>query len=242
MGLRHRLRTIEWEAVAGLIAALLGLILHFLHIIEIDVLVMITLVLLSLLFIRDFRREQRTEEIAETVERTEDRIRDLQRTLPSPRVELIGPEALRTESSRFGRNASGTMTWFHVCLLMFRPQGLFDALLRPAVENPAVDSIQFVLDEGEKDNWETYVAPKLAECQGRESVEEPVWVDLDENISFILTEKPEGESEALLSFWGEPFMARSTSKDVPRYIFRVFEGSELLPRFREIERTYRFER
>jgi hypothetical protein len=37
-------------------------------------------------------------------------------------------------------------SWFHVCLSMFRPQPLFDTLLRPAVENPQVTSIQFILD------------------------------------------------------------------------------------------------
>lgn len=242
MGVRGRIRSVEWEAVAGLIAAVLGLVLHFLHIIEEGVLVMITLVLLSLLFIRDLRREELTEEIAATSERTEALVHELQSTLETPSVELVGPERLRTESTRFGRNASGDMIWFHVCLLMFIPQELFDALLRPAVENSNVDSIQFVLDTSERDNWETHVVPKLVECDDSDKVKEPIWSDIDESVSFILTTSEDGDSEALLSFWGEPFMSRTTARDVPRYIFRVFEGSSLLPRFREIERTYRFQR
>ena len=242
MELRQRIRTIEWEAVAGLFAAFLALILHFLHIIEEGVLIMITLVLLSLLFIRDLRRQQQSEEIATTVEQTEDRIRDIQTMLPAPTVELIGPGALRAESSRFGRNASGDMLWFHVCLLMFRPQDLFDALLRPAIENPDVQSIQFVLDEQERDNWEAHVKPKVMACDGRETVNEPIWRDIDESVSFILTGQETGGSEALLSFWGEPFMAHTTTRNVPRYIFRVYEGSELLSQFREMERSYRFRR
>lgn len=241
MELIRRLKQVEWEAVAGIIAAVLALLLHFLHIIEVDVLVMITLVLLALLFLRDLRREQQTEEIASTVEQTDERIRDVQAILPGPSVELIGPEALRSESTRFGRRATGDMIWFHVCLLMFRPQGLFDALLRPAIENPDVETIQFVLDESEQEHWETHVAPKIAACDGQDSVADPIWCDIDESISFILTERDSGGSEALLSFWGEPFMARTTERDVPRYIFRVYERSELLGRFREIERTYRFQ-
>lgn len=241
MDVRRRLASIEWEAVAGLIAALLGLVLHFLHIVEVGVLVMITLVLLSLLFIRDLRREQQTDEIATTVDRTEDQVRDLRTSLSSPSVELIGPASLRAESARFGRNAGGDMIWFHVCLLMFRPQSLFDALLRPAVENPSVESIQFVLDTSERDNWETHVVPKLDACEGRDTVAEPIWNDIDESVSFILATPADGESRALLSFWGEPFMSRTTTRDVPRYIFRVYEESALLPRFREIERTYRFQ-
>lgn len=240
MSLRQRIRSIEWEAVAGLIAAVLALVLHFLHIIEEGVLVMITLVLLSLLFIRDLRREQQTEEIAAAVDRTEDLVRDVQTSLPDPGVELIGPGALRSESARFGRNASGNMIWFHVCLLMFRPQNLFDALLRPAIENPDVESIQFVLDESERQNWTTHVEPKVADCDGRDTIEDPIWCDLDESVSFIVADHVSGEPQALLSFWGEPFMARTTEQDVPRYIFRVHEASGLLSQFREMERTYRF--
>ncbi|QCJ45867.1 MULTISPECIES: hypothetical protein [Haloprofundus] len=239
MRLRHRIRSIEWEAVAGLIAAVLALVLHFLHIIEEGVLVMITLVLLSLLFIRDLRREEQTEEIATSVERTENLVRDVRGALPAPSVELIGPESLRSESARFGRNASGDMVWFHVCLLMFRPQSLFDALLRPAIENPNVDSIQFVLDESERENWRAHVEPKVAACEGHDTVEDPLWYDLDESVSFIITDHVSGESQALLSFWGEPFMARTTERDVPRYIFRVYEESGLLSQFREMERMYR---
>jgi hypothetical protein len=116
MGYRQQLRSVEWEAVAGIIAAVLALVLHFLHIIEEGVLVMITLVLLSLLFIRDLRQEHQIEEIATTIERTENLVRDVQTALPAPSVELIGPESLRSESARFGRNASGDMIWFHVFL------------------------------------------------------------------------------------------------------------------------------
>ena len=41
--------------------------------------------------------------------------------------------------------------------MMFRPQDLFDRLLRPAIENPRVSRILFVLDEGERADWRDHV-------------------------------------------------------------------------------------
>jgi hypothetical protein len=132
------------------------------------------------------------------------------------------------------------MQWFNVCLMMFKPQALFDALLRPAIENPRVTSIQFTLDEKERSHWKEFVLPKIAACRGGEKVREPLWCALQESVSFIMSETgPEGRAEALLSFWGEPFMARSTTHDVPRYLFHVQSHSELVTRLGELERSYR---
>lgn len=132
------------------------------------------------------------------------------------------------------------MVWFHVCLLMFKPQSLFDALLRPAVENPMVRSVQFVLDRNQEPLWESEVLPKLQACRGHEKVRPPAWTRIEENISCILADTAPGQStEALLSFWGEPFMSRSTGRDVPRYIFHVQGHSELVARLVEVERRYR---
>lgn len=241
MEFSRRLRSIDWDAVAGIVAAVAALVLHFLHIIEVDVLLMITLVLLALLFIRDLRRERQTEEVLDAVGQSERLLREMRSGLEIPDVELIGPNQLREESTRFGRNARREMIWFHVCLLMFRPQPLFDDLLRPAIENPEVSSIQFILDESEKERWTEDVWPKIEECEGSEKVQEPIWTTIDESVSFILAGTRSDGMEALLSFWGEPFMSRSTSRDIPRYIFHVNEDSELITRFREIERNHRFE-
>jgi hypothetical protein len=132
------------------------------------------------------------------------------------------------------------MVWFNVCLMMFRPQELFDCLLRPAVENPQVTRIEFVLDEGERANWRDHVVPKLTVCRGREKVIEPRWCTLHETVSFVLGDRDaDGQAEAQLSFWGEPFMARTPGRDVPRYIFHVHAHSELVPRLVELARTYR---
>jgi hypothetical protein len=153
---------------------------------------------------------------------------------------LIGPERLRRESERFAQQAHGDMVWFNVCLLMFVPQSLFDVLLRPAIENPRVSSIQFVLDQRERQRWQEEVLPKVARCSGRDKVQEPLWSTLPESVSFILAAQQAGERlEAHLSFWGEPFMAYTAEQRLPRYIFHVQPHSELIGRLVELQRQHR---
>jgi len=164
---------------------------------------------------------------------------DIHAAVTPPDTVLIGPARLREVSAQFAEQATGEMSWFNVCLSMFEPQALFDVLLRPAVENPRVTSIQFVLDEGERQRWETAVLPKLARCSGAEKVLEPHWSSLHEPVSVIFANAGAGGVEALLSFWGEPFMGQTSGQNVPRYIFHVQRHSELIGRLRELERSYR---
>ncbi|MCB0094085.1 MAG: hypothetical protein KDE46_00140 [Caldilineaceae bacterium] len=232
----------DWDAIAGVIAAVTAIVMHFLHIIEQDVLLTITVVLIALLFIRDLRRERDTEEAQSRIFENHTALQSIQAALTPPDVVLIGPAQLRTVSRQFCANARGEMLWFHVCLSMFKPQALFDVLLRPAIENPQVTSILFVLDERQKSMWEADVWPKIRRCQNYQCVQPPRWTTIDESISFIVSDSgSDGAPECLLSFWGEPFMARSTARDVPRYIFHVLSHSELVARFVEMERNYRFQ-
>ncbi len=132
------------------------------------------------------------------------------------------------------------MVWFHVCLQMYHRQELFDLLLKPAIENPLVTSIQFVLDSNQKELWKNDIIPKLETCNGKEKVKEPKWTTINENISLILSDSSyTNKTECLLSFWGEPFMAKSTSREVPRFIFHIQGHSELITHLVEIERNYR---
>jgi hypothetical protein len=233
-------RRYDWDAVAGIVAAAVALVLHLLHVVEPDLLLTITLVLVALLLLRQLRHEEREERVEDATGRTEQLLVRLQDSLRSPDVVLVGPRQLRAASETFARQARGDMLWFNVCLMMFRPQELFDVLLRPAVENPHVTRIEFVLDEGERGKWRDHVVPKLAACRGREKVAEPRWCPLKESVSFVLADREaDGHAEAQLSFWGEPFMARATGRDVPRYIFHVQAHSELIPRLIELERSYR---
>lgn len=81
----------------------------------------------------------------------------------------------------------------------------------------------------------------MQKCRGAETVQGPVWRELDDNVSFILRGTENEQTDALLSFWGEPFMARTT-RDVPRYIIHVARDSELIPQLQDIEREYRLQR
>jgi hypothetical protein len=235
-----RLRRLDWDAVAGIVAAVAALVLHQLHIIDEEIVLAIVLVILALILLRDLRREERDERGAESIDRIEAAVTALRAQIAPPDAVLIGPERLRSESERFARDARGDMVWFNVCLLMFAPQALFDVLLRPAIENPRVTSIQFLLDHHERERWEQVVMPKVTACAGREKVAAPLWCDLRESVSFILAEPPTGgRTEAHLSFWGEPFMSYATEQGVPRYIFHIQPHSELIGRLVELQRSYR---
>ncbi|HEY8491823.1 MAG TPA: hypothetical protein VIO14_12615 [Dehalococcoidia bacterium] len=240
MPLRQRLRSLDWDAIAGIVAAVAALVLHLLHVVESEVILAVILVLLALILLRDLRREDREDREAVTLASMDAAIEQVRAALRPPDSLLIGPRSLRAESARFAGRARGEMVWFNVCLLMFVPQTLFDVLLRPAIENPRVTAIRFILDERERERWTADVLPKVARCPGAEKVLEPIWRHLDESISFILAEtEPAGAVEAHVSFWGEPFMARTAGRDVPRYIFHVQAHSELIPRLEELARSYR---
>ena len=235
-----RLLRLDWDVLAGIIAAIVALVLHLLHIAEIEVVLAIVLAILALLLVRDLRSEGRAEHLAETLEATKVAVEEIQLSLKPPEAVLIGPRLLRAESEKFAKAACGEMIWFNVCFLMFRPQELFDVLLRPAIENPRVSSIQFISNESERGLWETEVLPKIKQCVGNEKVREPCWSKLPETVSFIIADtEPQGRTEALLSFWGEPFMAKSTERNVPRYIFWVQSHSDLVSRLVEVARQAR---
>ncbi len=237
------LRLQDWHAIVAIAAAVVALVLHLFHVIDQDAVLAITLVVLALLLFDNMRHGNAQERIEASLATLGEDVGRLRAESRPPDAILVGPRRLRAESERFARQATGEMLWFNVCLLMFRPQSLFDTLLRPAVENPSVRVIQFVLDESERERWRDDVLPKLEQCVGREKVREPEWRGLlEESVSFILCESStSGAMEAHLSFWGEPFMARAQGRDIPRYIFHVQPHSELLPQLVDMERRYRLE-
>jgi len=234
-----RFLRLDWDAIAGIIAAVAALVMHFLHVIEADVLLMLAVVLIALLFLRDLRRERSTERLDEHVSQTATTVKELHAMLLPPDTILVGPRQIRAATEGFAGRAHGDMVWFHVCLLMFKPQSLFDTLLRPAIENPLVRSIQFVLDQEQRELWESAMLPKVQQCRGRDKVKDPHWTTIQENVSCIISDiGTEGRTECLVSFWGEPFMARTVGRDVPRYIFHVQSHSELVGRLVDLVRMY----
>lgn len=233
----------DWDVIAGVVAAVIALLLHFLHIAESEVVLAIVLALLALLLIRDLRAESRTHRLSEEVERINVRLVEVQQALTPPDALLIGPQKLRQEFERFALDARGALTWYNVCCLMFKRQEVFDATLRLVLDNPHVTSIQLICDERERSLWESDVFPKVQRSGGADKVQTPVWGQLPQTISFILADVgTKGRAEVLLSFWGEPFMAHTIGdRNVPRYIFRVQHHSELIGRLAEVERQHRME-
>ena len=78
-------------------------------------------------------------------------------------------------------------------------------------------------------------------CRGREKLRPPRWTAIEESVSLIIADAgSSGKTECLLSFWGEPFMAHTVERKVPRYIFHVQGHSELVARLVELARNYRF--
>jgi hypothetical protein len=236
----RRLLRQDWEIVAVLLSALIALILHFLHITEIDVLMAIAIVLMAFLLIRDIKRESQAKHFSSVEDRIENKLINIQSSLTIPEVTLIGPSQLQTESIRFAKRGQGEVILYNICMRMYQSQQVFDIMLRPYIENPDITSIQFLLNPKEKERWESNITPKVSLYSGHKKVKEPVWCDLGENISFIMTgTDSEGKAEALVSFWGEPFMAKSSEANVPRYVLYVTETSELITSLKERERISR---
>jgi len=230
-----RFFSLEWDAIAGIVAAVAAIVLHLFHVVDEHVILPIVLALIALLFINFMRHKTSNELTAEQVDQTAHTVSRIQSELKPPDVILVGPRHLRSANEQFIQHMSGDTVWFNVCLSMYKPQPLFDALLRPAVDNPMVTSIQFILDESQRDLWQQVIQPKIAACAGDAKVREPRWCSPSKTVSFILADNQlSGATEALLSFWGEPFMAQTTERDVPRFIFHVQRNSELLPHLLEL--------
>ena len=192
-GRLRRFIGLDWESLAGVIAAVTALVLHLLHLAPPDVLVVITVLLIALLFLRDIKRERQDERMLELVQQSADIMSRVQSSLTPADADLIGPEQIRASSEEFSKEAQGEMIWFNVCILMFKPEWLFNLLLRPAIENPAVTSILFILDPKQRPLWEEHVAPKIKVLEQRAKVQEPHWVEIDEMVSIRSEERRVGK-------------------------------------------------
>ena len=233
-----RILKYDWDAIAGIIAAVAAIVMHMLHIVEENVLLMISVVLIALLFFRDLRRERQSEHLDESLHQTEVTVKEILTHLSPPDAVLVGPLCIRQAMEDFSRQARNDMLWFHVCPIMFKRQELFDALLKTAIDNPSVKSIQFILDNSDKELWESEVVPKIKCCAGQNKIRETIWTSISGGVSAIISDiNKDSKTECLLSFWGEPFMARTPGHNVPRYIFHVQSHSELVGRMVEVVRS-----
>lgn len=91
-----RILLLDWDAIAGLLAALVAIVLHFLHLAQIDVLLTISTVLVAVLFIRHLRSERTTDETAAAVRSIRDTVTSLIAGLDSVRSDLLDLRASRS--------------------------------------------------------------------------------------------------------------------------------------------------
>ena len=147
----------EWDAIAGLLAAVAAIFLHMLHIVGEQVVLPVILALFGLLFINFMRHTRNNEAAAELVEKTEDAVRGIQSALTSRDIVRIGLRQLRSASEHFARHMGGDEIWFNVCLSMYSPSPLFGALVRP----PVMQSWQQSVDGIEMTFAVNYLAPFL---------------------------------------------------------------------------------
>lgn len=235
------LRKVEWEAIAGLIAAVVAIVLHFLHLTDANILRVITLVLVALLFLRDLRGEERWRALEDGTRHAVQVLEEIRETTRPVEIDLIGPTRLHHATTQFAERAQGDVVWFNACPHMFASKEVCGALLGPLLANPRVTSIRFVLDVGQRENWQATVETALESSASRGVIQPPVWAHLDSGVSFMIaeTDAEDGKAEALVSFWGEPFMAVHHDRKIPGYIIHVRSHSELIGRLREVERACR---
>lgn len=227
----------KWKAVLknldviAIIAASIGaIVLHHLGIIPETYVISILLMLLALHTLQEALRGEEIKEDIKTI------TKNVQVT--DPEVELIKPRELLVYTEEFALKNRGEVWWFNACCSMFRSQELFDRLLKTSIDSSRTTKIYFVMNKTMKEAWERDIRPKIEKCRGRDKVQEPVWREIDESIAFQMIDVgvDREAKEALLAFWGEPFMMElgSEGQHVPRYLIHVKSQSELISRLQDI--------
>lgn len=168
--------------------------------------------------------------------------------IPKSEIDLIKPSELLQRTAEFALRNKGEEWWFNTCASMFRSKELFNSLLRASIENQKTTKITFIMRPSMKEIWEQQVQPMIDECRGKEKVQPPIWTDIEEGISFRMIDVDSGKmgKEALLTFWGEPFMMEHVAEErmahMPRYVLHVKHDSELLHRLKDIFMKHRLKR
>lgn len=223
------------DVIAIIIASVSAIVLHHLGIIPETYVISILLLLLALHALQDAVRGQEIKEDLKTISKNV--------LAPVSEVELIKPGDLLVYTEEFALKNKGEVWWFNACCTMFRSQQLFDRLLKTSIENSKTSKIIFVMNLSMKDAWDREVRPKIAVCRNREKVLEPVWCNIEESVAFQMIDigVDREAKEALLGFWGEPFMMElgSKSEHVPRYLIHVKSQSELISRLKDVFVRYR---
>ncbi len=218
------------DVIAIIAASAAAIILHHLGVIPETYVISILLMLLALHVLQEALRGEEIKEDIKTI------AKHVQ--VADPEVELIKPRELLDYTEEFSLKNRGEVWWFNACCTMFRSQELFNRLLRVSIESAKTSRIIFVMNQSMKEAWERDIRPKIEKCRGWDKVQEPVWCNIDESIAFQMIDVgvDKEAKEALLAFWGEPFMMElgSEGQQVPRYLIHVKSQSELISRLQDI--------
>ena len=237
MSFRHLLR-IDWDVIAGIIAAIAAMLLSFMGLVSHTVGLGISLLLCALLLTRDLRGEYREQRMFDKLDLIKRNVSSLTAAKQSD-IHLIGPKRMRQEFAAFASVTYGEIRWYNACCRMFRRQEVFDATLRTFLDNPHVTSIYLLCRPEERRFWESDVLPKLRQCEHGPKVHEPLWGPIRGTVSFVLGDVDgDGRNEALLTILDEPFATYSQQgPTVPRFVFRVYSQSELMVPLEDVIRN-----
>lgn len=235
MPLRRLLR-IDWDVIAGIMAALVAMMLSFMGLVSETVGRGIILLLCALLLIRDLRGEAREHRMFDKLDAIKRHVSAVA-AVGQADVHLIGSKRMRQELVDFATTIHGEVRWFNACCRMFRRQEMFDATLRPFLDNPNVTAVHLLCRREERHAWTTDLEPKLRKCTQGHKMRPPLWGPIDTCVSFILGDVGgDGRDEAVLSILAEPFAAANQGPAVPRFLLRVYSHCDLLAPLEELAR------
>ena len=235
MSLRYLLR-IDWDVVAGIIAALVAMLLSFMGLVSESVGRGIILLLCALLLIRDLRGEAREHRMFDKLDVIKRHAAALTAATRAD-IQLVGAKRMRQEFTEFATTVYGDVRWFNACCRMFRRQEVFDATLRPFLENPNVTAIHLLCRPEERQGWLHDLLPKVNKCAHGHKVQPPLWGPIRTNVSFVLGDVDgDGRDEAMVSIIEEPFAASNQGPAVPRFLVRVFSNCDLIAPLEDMSR------
>lgn len=218
--------TIELDILAIVIASILGIVLHALHILPEAYVTSLILLLLALHAIHGATQASKDSEVHK-------RLLDAAERIEEPDVRLLNTEEVFERGRDLALNNKGEMWWFNTPLGI-RNDAVFERILKPAIENPNTSKIVFILDKKFKTIWEEEVEPKIDKCKSKEKVETPRFRSIDEKTAFrmIDTDPGRGLKEAHVTFLEKPFTYKAEREEpaifYPRYALQVKSHSKLI--------------
>ena len=117
--------------IAGIIAALVAMLLSFMGLVSEPVGLGIILLLCALLLTRDLRGEAREIRMFDKLDLIKRHVVDVSVALKPAEIQLIGPKKMRQSYASFVTALYGEVRWFNACCRMFHRQEIFDLTLRP---------------------------------------------------------------------------------------------------------------